>query len=86
MSVVIVESLSGLVRGLVSGTIAFFTVMLLSIVYKYFTDEKLSSFIGIVFGLRLFGIFRRATSNSGATHFGRRNRSRGSIYYDSLGC
>ena len=55
MSAVVVESLSGLLRGLVSGTIAFFLVMLLSIVYRYFTDEKLSSFLGIVFGLGFLG-------------------------------
>jgi hypothetical protein len=55
MSAVIVESISGLLRGLVSGTIAFFTVMLLSTIYRYFTNEKLSSFIGIVFGLGFLG-------------------------------
>ena len=55
MSVVIAESLYGLLRGLVSGTIAFFTVMLLSVVYRYFTNEKLSSFIGILFGLGFLG-------------------------------
>ncbi len=55
MSEVVVESLSGLLRGLVSGTIAFFTVLLLSTVYRYFTNEKLSSFIGIVFGLGFLG-------------------------------
>jgi len=55
MSVVVIESLSGLLRGLVSGTVAFFTVMLLSIVYRYFTNEKLSSFIGILFGLGFLG-------------------------------
>jgi hypothetical protein len=55
MSVVVAESLYGLLRGLVSGTVAFFTVMLLSIVYRYFTNEKLSSFIGILFGLGFLG-------------------------------
>jgi hypothetical protein len=55
MSEIVAESLSGLLRGLVSGTIAFFLVMLLSIVYRYFTNEKLSSFIGIVFGLGFLG-------------------------------
>jgi len=53
--VVVAESLSGLLRGLISGTVAFFTVMLLSIVYRYFTNEKLSSFIGILFGLGFLG-------------------------------
>ncbi len=55
MSAVIVDALTGLTRGLMSGTIAFFTVMLLSIVYRYFTNEKLSSFYGILFGLGLLG-------------------------------
>jgi hypothetical protein len=55
VSVLVVESLSGLLRGLISGTIAFFTVMLLSVVYRYFTREKLSSFIGILFGLGFLG-------------------------------
>jgi len=55
MSVEVVESLSGLLRGVISGTVAFFTVMLLSIVYRYFTNEKLSSFIGILFGLGFLG-------------------------------
>jgi hypothetical protein len=52
---VVVESLSGLLRGLISGTVAFVAVMLLSIVYRYFTNEKLSSFIGILFGLGFLG-------------------------------
>jgi hypothetical protein len=52
---VVVESLYGMLRGLISGTVAFFTVMLLSIVYRYFTNEKLSSFIGILFGLGFLG-------------------------------
>ncbi len=55
MSVVILDGVSGLARGLVSGTAAFFIVMLLSIAYKYFTSEKLSYFIGILFGLGFLG-------------------------------
>ncbi len=55
MSVAIVDGVSSLLTGLVSGTVAFFLVMLLSIVYRYFTNEKLSSFIGIVFGLGFLG-------------------------------
>jgi hypothetical protein len=55
MSVLVIESLSGLLRGIISGTVAFFTVMLLSVVYRYFTREKLSSFIGILFGLGFLG-------------------------------
>jgi hypothetical protein len=45
----------GLLGGIMYGTVAFFTVMLLSAVYRYFTNEKLSSFIGILFGLGFLG-------------------------------
>jgi len=55
MSAVILDGLSGIVSGLVSGIPAFFIVMLLSIAYKYFTSEKLSYFIGILFGLGFLG-------------------------------
>ena len=51
----ILDALSGLLKGIISGTVAFFAVMLLSIVYRYFTNEKLSSFIGIAFGLGYLG-------------------------------
>ncbi len=53
---VVVDSLSGIVDGLVNGIAAFFIVLLLSIVYKYFTNEKLAYFIGILFGLGFLGI------------------------------
>jgi len=56
MSAVFGEALSGLVSGLSSGIAAFFIVLLLSTVYKYFTNEKLSYFIGILFGLGFLGI------------------------------
>jgi len=49
------EAFFGLLRGLVSGTVAFFAVMLLSIVYRYFTDEKFPTFLGIAFGLGFWG-------------------------------
>jgi hypothetical protein len=51
----LIEALSGLLKGIISGTVAFFAVMILSIVYRYFTTEKLSSFIGIAFGLGFWG-------------------------------
>ena len=51
----LIEALSGILKGIISGTVAFFAVMLLSIVYRYFTTEKLSSFIGIAFGLGFWG-------------------------------
>ncbi|MEM2098293.1 MAG: hypothetical protein QXU99_00895 [Candidatus Bathyarchaeia archaeon] len=51
----ILEVLSGIFKGIILGTIAFFTVMLLSIIYRYFTNERLSSFIGIAFGLGFLG-------------------------------
>ena len=55
MSAVVIEGLSGLLRGVMFGTVGFFTVMILSIVYRYFTNEKLSSFLGILFGLGVLG-------------------------------
>jgi len=55
MSAVVVEGLSGLLRGIMFGTVGFFTVMVLSIVYRYFTNERLSSFLGILFGLGVLG-------------------------------
>jgi hypothetical protein len=55
MSAVVVEALSGLLEGMMFGTVGFFVVMMLSIVYRYFTNEKLSSFLGILFGLGVFG-------------------------------
>jgi hypothetical protein len=51
----ITEAISGLLIGLMSGTVGFFIVMILAFVYRYFTLEKLSSFIGIVFGLGFLG-------------------------------
>jgi hypothetical protein len=51
----VVEGLSGLLRGVMFGTVGFFTVMMLSIVYRYFTNERLSSFLGILFGLGVLG-------------------------------
>lgn len=51
----LIDALWGLLKGVVSGTIAFFAVMLLAIVYRYFTNEKLSSFISIAFGLGFWG-------------------------------
>jgi hypothetical protein len=50
-----VEALFGLLEGIMYGAVAFFIVMLLSVVYRYFTNEKLSSFIGILFGLGFLG-------------------------------
>ena len=55
MSAVVIDGLSGLLRGVMFGTVGFFTVMILSIVYRYFTNERLSSFLGILFGLGVLG-------------------------------
>ena len=52
---VLFETAWGLLTGIVYGTVAFFAVMLLSIVYKYFTNEKLPTFLGIAFGLGFWG-------------------------------
>jgi hypothetical protein len=38
-----------------SGTVAFVIVMTLSFIYRYFTKEKLTSFLGVVFGLGFLG-------------------------------
>ncbi len=51
----VTDALSGLLIGIMSGTVAFFIVMLLAFVYRYFTTEKLSSILGIVFGLGFLG-------------------------------
>jgi lipopolysaccharide export LptBFGC system permease protein LptF len=45
------DSLTGLLNGLISGVIAFFVVLLLAFFYRFFTNEKLPTFIGIAFGL-----------------------------------
>jgi hypothetical protein len=55
MSAVVIDGLSGLLRGVMFGTVGFFTVMILSMVYTYFTNERLSSFLGILFGLGVLG-------------------------------
>ena len=52
---VIAESLLGFFWGIMYGAVAFFIVLLLSAVYRYFTNERLSSFIGILFGLGFLG-------------------------------
>ena len=49
------DSLIGLLNGLVSGVIAFFVVLLLAFFYRFFTNEKLPTFIGIAFGLGFWG-------------------------------
>jgi hypothetical protein len=52
---VVVEALSGLLSGVMFGTVGFFIVVMLSTVYRYFTNERLSSFLGILFGLGVLG-------------------------------
>jgi hypothetical protein len=49
------DSLTGLLDGLISGVIAFFIVLLLAFFYRFFTNEKLPTFIGIAFGLGFWG-------------------------------
>ena len=51
----VVDSFFGLLTGLISGTVAFFAVMLLSVIYRIFTNEKLPSFMGIALGLGFWG-------------------------------
>jgi len=52
---ILLEALWGIFKGIISGIIAFFAVLLLALVYRYFTNEKLSSFISIAFGLGFWG-------------------------------
>lgn len=52
---VITNALYGLAKGLMSGVVAFFAVMMLAIVYRYFTNEKFPTFLGIVIGLGFWG-------------------------------
>ena len=52
---IIIEILQGLLKGLVSGTIAFFAVLALAVVYRYFTNEKFPTFLAIAFGLGFWG-------------------------------
>ncbi|MEJ2271302.1 MAG: hypothetical protein P8X91_02205 [Candidatus Bathyarchaeota archaeon] len=49
------DPLTGLLDGLISGVIAFFVVLLLAFFYRFFTNEKLPTFIGIAFGLGFWG-------------------------------
>ena len=49
------DILAGLLDGLISGTIAFFIVLLLAFFYRFFTNEKIPTFIGIAFGLGFWG-------------------------------
>ena len=52
---VIIDALYGLAKGLISGTVAFFAVLMLSVMYRYFTNEKFPSFFGIAIGLGFWG-------------------------------
>ena len=52
---VIIEALYGLAQGLMSGVVAFFAVLMLAIVYRYFTNEKFPTFLGIAIGLGFWG-------------------------------
>ncbi len=52
---IVIESIIGLLKGLISGTVSFFAVLLLSAIYRFFTKEKFPSFIGVAFGLGFWG-------------------------------
>lgn len=52
----LIELLLGVLRGIVYGGIAAFPIIFLSLVFRYFTDEKLPSFIGIILGLGILGV------------------------------
>jgi hypothetical protein len=51
----IIEALSGLAKGLMSGIVAFFAVLLLAVVYRYFTNEKFPTILAIAVGLGFWG-------------------------------
>jgi hypothetical protein len=55
MNEILLDPLTGLLDGLISGTIAFFVVLMLSFFYRFFTNEKVPAFIGIAFGLGFWG-------------------------------
>lgn len=50
------ELLMGLVKGIIYGGIAAFPIFFVSLIFRYFTNEKLPSFIGIILGLGILGI------------------------------
>ncbi|MEM2101951.1 MAG: hypothetical protein QXM22_00370, partial [Candidatus Bathyarchaeia archaeon] len=50
------ELLLGILRGIVYGGIAAFPIIFLSLVFRYFTNERLPSFIGIILGLGILGV------------------------------
>lgn len=50
------ELLLGILRGIVYGGIAALPIIFLSLIFRYFTNEKLPSFIGIILGLGVLGI------------------------------
>ncbi|MEM4733183.1 MAG: hypothetical protein QXD70_01485, partial [Candidatus Bathyarchaeia archaeon] len=52
----IIELLLGILRGIVYGGIAAFPIIFLSLIFRYFTNEKLPSFIGIILGLGILGV------------------------------
>ncbi len=45
----------GLARGLMSGIMAFFAVLMLAVFYRYLTNEKFPVILGLAFGLGLWG-------------------------------
>lgn len=51
----IIDILYGFAEGIVSGTVAFFAVLILAVVYRYFTNEKFPTFFGVAIGLGFWG-------------------------------
>jgi hypothetical protein len=54
--VLISELLLSAVQGLMDGVLASFFIIFLAMIYRYFTNENFSSFIGIILGLGIVGI------------------------------
>lgn len=51
-----IELLLGILRGIIYGGIAALPIIFLSLIFRYFTNEKLPSFIGIILGLGILGV------------------------------
>lgn len=52
----LIELLLGVLRGIVYGGAAAVPIIFLSLIFRYFTNEKLPSFIGIILGLGMLGV------------------------------
>ncbi|MCP8318524.1 MAG: hypothetical protein L6N95_01685, partial [Candidatus Methylarchaceae archaeon HK01B] len=56
IEMIIDEIFTGLFLGILYGGMSSLVVMLISIAFRYFTDEQFSSIMGIIIGLGIVGI------------------------------